>query len=252
MSLKKLRKTNLIKYKNTGIRNTFIYTVEPEGVSVSPPPGVTEKEAPPAEDSQPRNQQKPEKIIPKVIVPQKRVPIVVPKKRSVLPGLGSESEEAAAPGASTTAASPKKPVESEEGTRAKIGAPPREEASRKSKAVKVARKKTGKAKKRVVKKVKKEKGGLKAGKRIGAAKKRKAASLKRKKLARKSATAKKSAKKKGKKIQKKAVKKAKKRGSRAGTTRSTRREGGRSASRAPTKRKKGESRKGFLRRLLGR
>ena len=27
MSLKKLRKTNLIKFKNTGKRNTYIYTV---------------------------------------------------------------------------------------------------------------------------------------------------------------------------------------------------------------------------------
>ncbi len=30
MSLKKLRKTNLIKYKNTGIRNTYKYMIEPE------------------------------------------------------------------------------------------------------------------------------------------------------------------------------------------------------------------------------
>jgi hypothetical protein len=28
MSLKKLRKTNIIKYKNTGKRNTFMYKVD--------------------------------------------------------------------------------------------------------------------------------------------------------------------------------------------------------------------------------
>jgi hypothetical protein len=75
MSLKKLRKTNLIKYKNTGIRNTFIYTVEPEGVTVQAPPGVPDREEP-----EPRQRpSKPEKIMPKIVVPKKQVPISVPR-----------------------------------------------------------------------------------------------------------------------------------------------------------------------------
>lgn len=35
MSLKKLRKTNIIKYINTGVRNTYKYAVEPKKSSVS-------------------------------------------------------------------------------------------------------------------------------------------------------------------------------------------------------------------------
>ena len=74
MSLKKLRKTTLIKYKNTGIRNTFIYTVEPEGVTVAPPPGIVEIEEP---EPEARKTLKVEKIIPKIVERREHVPIVV-------------------------------------------------------------------------------------------------------------------------------------------------------------------------------
>jgi len=73
MSLKKLRKTNLIKFKNTGVRNTFIYTVEPEGVTVLPPPGIIEA----VKQEEERKPPKTEKILPKVVMPRRSVPLVV-------------------------------------------------------------------------------------------------------------------------------------------------------------------------------
>ena len=84
MSLKKLRKTNLIKYKNTGVRNTFIYTVEPEGITVPPPPGIIEAE----EHKEERKPAKQERIMPKIVVAKRSVPIVVrrePEKKPEAP-----------------------------------------------------------------------------------------------------------------------------------------------------------------------
>ncbi len=78
MSLKKLRKTNLLKYKNTGVRNTFIYTVEPEGVTVAPPPGIVEAEEKAEERSKPALRA--EKILPKMVVQRKSVPLVVARE----------------------------------------------------------------------------------------------------------------------------------------------------------------------------
>lgn len=117
MSLKKLRKTNLIKYRNTGVRNTFIYTVEPEGVTVAPPPGIEEPEASPEE--KPRQAAKTEKIIPKVVERRERVPLVVPRSRTV-----------SVEGAKKPSAKPKK------GTKpvTKIVKPPKKPAATKRKA----------------------------------------------------------------------------------------------------------------------
>ncbi len=80
MSLKKLRKTNLLKYKNTGVRNTFIYTVEPEGVTVAPPPGIVEAEG--KAEEKPKPAPRAEKILPKMVMQRKSVPIVVAREES--------------------------------------------------------------------------------------------------------------------------------------------------------------------------
>ncbi len=153
MSLKKLRKTNLIKYRNTGVRNTFIYTVEPEGVTVPPPPGVADVEEEEAQ-SRPKTPAKNERIIPKMVLQEKRVPIVVPRKLM---------EAKLEPVKAKPSAKKAKPKKAEKAAKKKV----KKTIKKVKKTVKKTNKKLAKTTKKTVKKLKKAtKKAVKSTKRV--------------------------------------------------------------------------------------
>ncbi|USN45354.1 MAG: hypothetical protein H6502_04850 [Candidatus Woesearchaeota archaeon] len=66
MSLKKLRKTNLLSYKNTGKRNTFIYCVEEKKkVQAAPKPAEKKKTVAKKKPAE-------KKVVKKTVAPKKK------------------------------------------------------------------------------------------------------------------------------------------------------------------------------------